>query len=142
WVTYTDPECAHVGKTAEELQAQRIKFDTIRLPYSKIDRAVTEHADDGLIIVHTRNGKILGAHAVGAQAGEIIDEYALAMKNGLKLAKISDTVHAYPTMLLGARRAADQFYVRLHKRWISQLIRRVFGYRGDIPEYVGSGEVL
>ncbi|MCG8608491.1 FAD-dependent oxidoreductase [bacterium] len=143
WVTYTDPECAHVGKTAEELQSAGTRFDTIELPYKKIDRAVTEHESEGWIIVHTgSSGKILGAHAVGAQAGEIINEYALAMKNRLRLTKISNAVHAYPTMLLGARRAADQYYVRLQKRWMSKLIRWFFGYKGDIPEYVGSKEVL
>ncbi len=143
WVTFTDPESAHVGQTAAELQAANVKFDTIELPYHKIDRAVTEQAGEGLVIVHaTPSGKILGAHAVGLQAGEIIDEYAIAMKNGLKLSKISDTIHAYPTLLLGARRAADQYYVRLQKRWMANLVRRLFGYRGEIPSYVGTREVL
>ncbi|MFQ5640171.1 MAG: dihydrolipoyl dehydrogenase family protein [bacterium] len=143
WVTYTDPECAHVGKTAEELTAENTKFETIEFPYAKIDRAVTEHAEEGWIILHTSlSGKILGAHAVGAQAGEIINEYTLAMKNGLKLAKISGTIHAYPTMLLGARRAADQYYVRLQKKWMSKLLRFLFRYRGEIPDFVGSKEIL
>jgi len=143
WVTYTSPECGHVGLTAEELSSKSIKFETIELPYSKIDRAVTEHEEEGWVVLHTTSsGKILGAHAVGAQAGEIITEYALAMKNGLKVTKIADTVHAYPTMLLGARRAADQFYVRMQKRWLSNLIRRLFRYQGAIPDYVGSKTVL
>jgi len=143
WVTYTDPECAHIGSTASQLKAKNIAFDTITFPYSKIDRAVTEHADEGQIILHTSSsGKILGAHAVGAQAGEIISEYTLAMKNGLKLSKIADTVHAYPTMLLGARRAADQYYVRLQKRWMANFVRTLFRYQGEIPHYVGSREVL
>lgn len=143
WVTYTSPECAHVGKTAEELQEANRAFRTIEFPYHKIDRAVTEHAGEGWIIVHmSPAGKILGAHAVGIQAGEIIGEYALAMKNGLKLADISNTIHAYPTMLLGARRAADQYYVRLQKRWMAKLVRTLFRYRGEIPAYVGSNEVL
>ncbi len=143
WVTFTDPESAHVGKTAEELEAQNIKFDTIELPYSKIDRAVTELADEGWVIIHSSSsGKILGAHAVGLQAGELINEYALAMKNGLKLTKIADTIHAYPTMLLGARRAADQYYVRLQKRWMAGLIKKVFRYNGEIPDYVGTKAVL
>ncbi len=142
WVTYTQPECAHVGKTAEELRAKHVKFDTIEFPYSKIDRAVLEHTADGLIILHNSRGKILGAHAVGSQAGEIINEYALAMKNGLRLSKISDTVHPYPTLLLGARRAADQYYVRLQEKWMSRLVRFIFRYKGKIPEYVGSRTVL
>ncbi len=143
WVTYTDPESAHVGKTAKELNSEHIKFDTIELPYNKIDRAVTELQSDGWIIIHgAPSGKILGAHAVGLQAGEIINEYALAMKNGIKLSKISDTIHAYPTMLLGARRAADQFYVRMQKRWMAELIRKFFGYGGVIPDYVGTKTVL
>ncbi len=143
WVTYTDPECAHVGSTADELRAAGTKFDTIEFPYSKIDRAVTEHEEEGHIVLHIASGgKILGAHVVGVQAGELINEYALAMKNGLKISKISDTVHAYPTMLLGARRAADQYYVRLQKRWMANLIKKIFRYQGEIPAYVGTREVL
>ncbi|MFQ5602123.1 MAG: dihydrolipoyl dehydrogenase family protein [bacterium] len=142
WVTYTEPECAHVGKTAEELQSEKIPFETIEFPYDKIDRAVTEHASEGVIILHTARGRILGAHAAGAQAGEIINEFALAMKNGLKLSHIADTIHPYPTWLLGARRAADQHYVRLHKKWMSKLIRFVFRYQGEIPDYVGSKTVV
>ncbi len=143
WATYTDPECAHVGKTSEELQRDNVRFDSIELPYSKIDRAVTEQQEEGIVMLHfSPNGKILGAHAAGLQAGEIISEYALAMKNGLKLAKIADTVHAYPTLLLGARRAADQFYVRLQKRWMSRLLQKIYGYQGEIPDYVGTKEVL
>lgn len=142
WVTYTEPECAHVGKTAAELKSQNIKFETIEFPYSKIDRAVAEHAEEGIIILHTSNGKILGAHAAGTRAGEIINEYALAMKNKIKLSQISDTIHPYPTMLLGARRAADQYYIHLQKKWMSRLIRFVFRYQGEIPSFVGSNEVL
>lgn len=143
WVTYTDPESAHVGKTGAELATQNAKFDTIEFPYSKIDRAVTEHEEEGLVIVHsTRSGKILGAHAAGIHAGELIGEFALAMKNGLKLPQISDSIHAYPTMLLGARRTADQYYIRLHKRWMSNLIRFFYRYRGKIPTSVGTREVL
>jgi len=142
WVTYTDPECAHVGKTASELESENVKFETIEFPYSKIDRAVTEHEEEGLVMLHTSGGKILGAHAVGYQAGELINEYTLAMKNRLKLSKIADTIHAYPSMLLGARRAADQYYVRLQKKWMSRLIKLLFRYKGEIPDYVGSKTVL
>ncbi len=142
WVTFTEPECAHVGETASELESRGVRFDTIEFPYSKIDRAVTERKEAGVVIVHVaKSGRILGAHAAGAQAGELINEYALAMKNGLKLSKISDTIHAYPTMLLGARRAADQFYVRLQKRWMIRLFKTILGFRGEIPAYIGSKEI-
>ncbi len=141
-VTFTDPECAQVGQTAAQLAAAGTTFDTIHLPYDKIDRAVMEGAPAGAIVIHARRGRILGAVAVGTGAGEIIGELALAMRNGVKLTSISDTIHAYPTLLAGARRAADQAWVRRHRRGYSRLVRALYRYRGQIPAYVGTRQIM
>jgi pyruvate/2-oxoglutarate dehydrogenase complex dihydrolipoamide dehydrogenase (E3) component len=142
WVTYTDPEIAHVGASRTELEKSGKKFDVIELPYSRIDRAVTEGEEKGFVLLYRDGKKILGASVVGIGAGEIISEFALAMKNDVELGQLSDTIHPYPTLALGARRAADQYYLRSHKRWMSQWVKRFWRYQGKIPEYVGSGEVV
>jgi hypothetical protein len=79
-------------------------------------------------------GKIYGATILGANAGDLIGEYALAVRNGMTLRQIADTIHPYPTLGLGNRRAADQWYVRKQSRTLVRWIQRVFRYRGQLPD--------
>ena len=136
-VTYTSPELGHVGATEAQLKEAGTNFEIYRFPYSKIDRAITEGETQGLIKIFARKqtGKIYGVSVVGAHAGEIISEYALAMKNGISLRKIADTIHPYPSWGLGARRAADQWYIKHQSVWLVKWIQRIFGYKGEIPDY-------
>ncbi len=99
WVTYTDPEVAHVGLT--EVQA-RAKFggsiDVYTWPMSKVDRAVCENDTDGLIkVIAKSNGAVAGATIVSARAGEAITELTVAMKHELRLKDLAGVIHAYPT---------------------------------------------
>lgn len=137
WATYTEPELAHVGATEDELISKGTKFETYRFPYSKIDRAITEGQTTGLIKIYASKltGKIYGASVVGAHAAEMISEYALAMKNGVTLRKLADTIHPYPSWALGARRAADQWYIKNQSEGTVKWIKRIFGYKGEIPDY-------
>ena len=136
WATYTDPELAHVGATEAELCAQGVNFQTYRFPYSKVDRAVTDGETTGLIKVFAKrwNGRVLGASILGAHAGELISEYALAMKNGVTLRRLSDTIHPYPSYGLAARRAADQWYAQKQSTTFTRLLQTIFGYRGPVIE--------
>ncbi len=134
WCTFCDPELASVGELEDVLKKREAKFETYRFPFAKIDRAVTDGAGRGLIKVFAekKSGKILGASILGVNAGEMIAEYALAMKNGLSMQNISDTIHPYPTYMLGARQAADEWVLgRLTPRllWV---LRVVFGLRGGV----------
>lgn len=135
WSTYTDPELAHVGATEKQLKEQRISYEVYRFPYDKVDRALTDGATNGLIKVFAKKltGKILGATIYGKQAGDLIGEYALAMRNGVTLRNIADTIHPYPTYGLGVRRAADQWYIKNQSTGMTKIIKRIFGYRGSIP---------
>ncbi|MEQ9266771.1 MAG: FAD-dependent oxidoreductase [Balneolaceae bacterium] len=137
WATYTEPELAHVGATEGELVSKGTKFETYRFPYSKIDRAITEGQTTGLIKIYASKltGKIYGASVVGAHAAEMISEYVLAMKNGVTLRKLADTIHPYPSWALGARRAADQWYIKNQSEGTVKWIKRIFGYKGEIPDY-------
>lgn len=108
WVTFTDPEVAHVGLT--EAQA-RAKFgDSIqshRWEMNKTDRAVCEGAPDGFIkVISKKNGTILGATIVAARAGEAITEFIVAMKNNLKVIDLANSMHAYPTYATAAQQLA------------------------------------
>jgi len=134
WVTYTDPELAHVGAFPEDLDADGIDYETYRFPFEKLDRAITEGETTGWIQVHAKSltGRILGVSILGAHAGEMISTFALAMRNGVTLRNIGDTIHPYPAWGEGVRRVADQWYVQKQSTTVTRLLQTVFGYRGPV----------
>ncbi len=144
WVTYTEPELGHVGATQKQLEESGEMFEVYRFPFSKIDRAITDGNTTGMIKVYAKkwSGKILGASILGAHAGEMISQYALAMRNGVSLRDFADTIHPYPSYGLGARRAADQWYIRNQSERLVKWIKRIFGYRGEIPDYSDPNRIV
>jgi pyruvate/2-oxoglutarate dehydrogenase complex dihydrolipoamide dehydrogenase (E3) component len=99
WATYTDPEVARVGLSAEEGTAKGVAFEVTRHELAHVDRAIAEGETRGFIKVLTQRGsdRILGATIVAPQAGELIAEYVLAITHGLGLKKLMSTIHIYPT---------------------------------------------
>ncbi|WP_234572090.1 dihydrolipoyl dehydrogenase family protein [Rhodohalobacter sp. 614A] len=144
WVTYTDPELGHIGATEKELKDRGESFEVYRFLFSKMDRAITDGNSTGLIKVYAKkwSGKILGASILGAHAGEMISQYALAMKNGVSLREFADTIHPYPSYGLGARRAADQWYIKNQSETLVKWIQRIFRYKGDIPDYSDPNRIV
>lgn len=144
WVTYTAPELAHVGMTEDVLKASGIKYQVYRFPFSKIDRAVTDGKTAGMIKVFAKSGSgtIYGASILGEHAGEMIAEYGLAIKNGISLKQVADTIHAYPTYALGNRRAADQWYIQKQSPALVKVLKKLFGYRGQVPQKPGKDTII
>ncbi|MGN6329772.1 MAG: FAD-dependent oxidoreductase [Rhodanobacter sp.] len=97
--TFVDPEVARVGLNEREASEQDIRYEVTRYDLADLDRAIAEDGTRGFVKVLTVPGKdrILGATIVGAQAGELLAEFTLAMTHGLGLGKILGTIHAYPT---------------------------------------------
>jgi pyruvate/2-oxoglutarate dehydrogenase complex dihydrolipoamide dehydrogenase (E3) component len=110
WVTYTDPEVAHVGHTAESAATAGIEVDTHTVELGAVDRAILDGTTGGFVRVHARKGEgeIVGATIVAPHAGETIGELTLAMTAGVDLAKLSDTIHPYPTVAEALRRIGDE----------------------------------
>ncbi len=133
---FTEPEVAKIGLNPEQLTAKGKAFKTYRFPYTKVDRGLAEDRPKGEIQVYARawDGKIYGAQVVGANAGELIGELGLAIRHGISMRKLSDTLHAYPTYAPGVRRAADQWYIQSQKPWQVRWLKRLFGYRGAEPD--------
>ncbi|MEH6585093.1 MAG: FAD-dependent oxidoreductase [Halioglobus sp.] len=100
WATFTDPEIGRVGLNEQEAIAQGIAHEVTRYDISDLDRAIADGEADGFVKVLTRLGsdRILGATIVGYHAGELINEFVLAMKHGIGLNKILGTIHIYPTL--------------------------------------------
>ncbi|HEV2079515.1 MAG TPA: FAD-dependent oxidoreductase [Allosphingosinicella sp.] len=111
WVTFTDPEVAHVGHNELSAKEAGVEYEVVRYDLGHLDRAVTESANTGFVklLVVPGKDKILGATIVAANAGEMIAEFVLAMKQGTGLGKILGTIHAYPTMSEANRYAAGEW---------------------------------
>ena len=111
WVTFTDPEIARVGLNEQDAQEQGVDYEVTTYGPDDLDRAITESETKGFVKVLTppRKDKILGATIVGANAGELLAEYTLAMKHGLGLNKILGTIHPYPTMAEANKFAAGEW---------------------------------
>lgn len=114
WCTFTDPEVAHAGLTASQAQQQYKLVHVMTLPWSEIDRAQTENATCGfikLVLVEKRE-EIVGAHMIGAGAGELLGEMTLAIQHHMTISDIYNTIHAYPTMSTGLQQAAFEAYLK------------------------------
>lgn len=109
-VTFTDPELAYVGLSEEQARLKG-EVRVLRWPYSENDRAQTERATRGFVKVITNNrGRILGAGIVGEQAGELIQMWALAISQKLKIKAFTGLVSPYPTLSEINKRAAIRYY--------------------------------
>ena len=111
WVTYTDPELAHVGLSEAEARAKSNEVRILRFPFEENDRAIAEGATRGLVkVVATRRGRVLGASIVGAHAGELILPWVLAVKYRLGVGKLAQAIVPYPTLSEASARAAGSFH--------------------------------
>ena len=109
--TYTDPEIAEIGLAEEE--AKRIhgnKLEAVTFDYKDNDRAIAEGNRIGQIRLLVAGGKPVGVSIVGAQAGELIQLWALAIANGLKMTAIANMVAPYPTLGEVNKRAAGAYF--------------------------------
>ena len=113
WVTFTDPEVAHVGLTEEQA---RVKFGenvkVCRWEMSRTDRAICEDDRDGFVkVIAKKNGILLGATVVNGRAGETITEFIVAMKQNMKVSDLAGAIHAYPTYSTAVQQLAAELAI-------------------------------
>lgn len=131
WCTFTDPEVAQVGLSESRAVESRHYHEVFRMPFTAVDRAITDHRTAGFVkVIAGRRGRLLGTTIVGAHAGELIHEYALALRHGLRLADISACIHAYPSYSQANRFAADERIKRRLTPTARRWIQRVFQLQG------------
>jgi pyruvate/2-oxoglutarate dehydrogenase complex dihydrolipoamide dehydrogenase (E3) component len=111
WVTFTDPEVAQVGLSAKIAQERGIAIETIEIPLSKVDRAITDGETAGFFKIYHQKGsdRIVGATIVAAHAGEMISLITLAIEGKWGLSKLSSIIYPYPTQAEGIKKAADSY---------------------------------
>lgn len=111
WVTFTDPEIAHVGANEEDARKRCGDIRVLRWPYVENDRAQAERKTSGFIkIIADKKGNILGATIAGHNAGEMINFWALAISQKLKIGAMRGYIPPYPTMTEIGKRASMEFY--------------------------------
>jgi len=111
WVTYTDPEIAHVGMYESQAQQADIELATIKIPFSSVNRAIADGEEQGFVKIHHKQNsdQILGATIVASHAGEMISQITTAIVSKVGLNKLSTVIHPYPTQAEGIRKAADAY---------------------------------
>ena len=99
-VVYTYPEVASVGKTEEELKEEGVAYNTGVFPMMANSRARCMEEAEGMvkIIADKETDRMLGAHIVGANAGEMIAEAVIGIEYGAAAEDLGRTCHAHPTM--------------------------------------------
>jgi dihydrolipoamide dehydrogenase len=107
-VIYTFPEVASVGKSEEELKAAGIAYASGKFPFTANGRAKVNHQTDGFvkILADAKTDRVLGVHIIGADAGNMIAEAAVAMEFGAASEDIARTCHAHPTLSEAIKEAA------------------------------------
>lgn len=111
WVTYADPELAHVGLTEAEARKAGGEVSVLLERLAGNDRAQAERETEGLIkVVLGRRGRILGATIVAPRAGEMIGLWGLAIQNRLRIGAIASSLAPYPTLSEISKRAAGRYY--------------------------------
>ena len=111
WATYTAPELAQVGLTeAQARDTHGDRLEVVRFRFAQNDRAIAERHTEGLIKVMVVRGRPVGVSIAGAQAGELINLWALVLANGLKMKHVANMVAPYPTIGELNKRAAGAYF--------------------------------
>ena len=110
-VAYTDPEVAWTGVTEDECKAQGIKYGKAVFPWAASGRAIANARDEGFtkLLFDEATHRIIGGGIVGAQAGDLISEIALAIEMGCDPVDIGKTIHPHPTLSESIGMAAEVF---------------------------------
>jgi len=110
-VTFTDPAVAAVGLTEDQARARGIEPLASKLPLEHVTRAQAARDTRGFVklVADAGTKKIIGAHILAAEAGEMITEPALAIRFGLAIEDLTSTFHPYLTLSEGIKLAAQAF---------------------------------
>ncbi|BCD90312.1 hypothetical protein fh0823_04510 [Francisella halioticida] len=122
WAIYTTPEVAHAGMPIK--QAEQEGATILTLPYDSNDRAQANLSTNGVVkIAVNKKGYILGASIVGEQAGELITQWTLAIKNKLKIKQMASHIVPYPTLSeLNKRVAGSYFTPSLYSEKVKRIV--------------------
>lgn len=122
YAVFTDPEVAGVGFTEEEAAAEGISVRIGKFPFRALGKAIGVSKTDGFVKILTDadSGEIVGAHLIGAHAGDYIAELTLAMEMNATAEDVAATIHVHPTMpeaVMEAALDAERRVIHLVKKY-------------------------
>jgi len=125
WVTYTDPELAHVGMGEADAEKTGTDVRVLRWRFEENDRAQAERRTEGMVkVITNKKGVVLGATIVGLHAGELIQPWVLAISQKLKISAIASMIAPYPTLAEVNKRIAGSYYTgKLFSNGTKRLVR-------------------
>lgn len=128
WCTFSEPEVASVGLREQEAVSRygRERVFVLKYGLDDFDRAIIDDVATGFVkVCILKNGSIVGASIVADRAGEMIHEFAIAMKKKMKIQELAGMMHVYPTMSAAIGNASAQYYkVLAATGWQSLLLRK------------------
>ena len=110
--TYVSPEVASVGLTEAKAREAGYELKIGKFPFTASGKATSAGANEGFVklVFNAHDGKLLGAHLVGANVTEMIAELAVIRKKGITAHGIIKTIHPHPTMSEAIMEAAAAAY--------------------------------
>jgi pyruvate/2-oxoglutarate dehydrogenase complex dihydrolipoamide dehydrogenase (E3) component len=130
WTTFIDPEVATAGRLTGPGPAEEpYELKVFRVDTPEVDRALIDGEACFAKVAATPSGRIVGATIMGPEASAVLQEFVVAMENGLTLTDLMNTVHTYPSYATLVRRLALQFgATRLDKGYVQTALRWIFGF--------------
>ena len=109
WATFTNPALAHVGKTEEQLQAEKVAYQVAHFSLRQNERAIMRDETDGFIkLLVDSNGRMLGAHILASDGDNLLAPFVIAMQANIPVSTLASTILPYPTLSEAVRQAAKK----------------------------------
>jgi len=128
WTVFTEPQIAHVGTLERDLKANDVPYEVIEERYADYGAAIAEGIAIGSVRAYvSKTGRIYGVRIIGEGAGEMINEWGLAIQNRLRLHKIMFLQHAFPSMSFLTKRVSERWMMnRMESPFLRRLVRWLF----------------
>lgn len=129
WATFTEPEAARVGLTEREAREKfGAEVKVYKIAFEDNDRAQAESETEGFVKIVARKNRIVGAHLIGAHAGELVHEFVWAMRENLKVSELNKIIRVYPTLAKSAQAVGTEATLETLKspfvqRWFKRYLK-------------------
>ena len=128
WTVFTEPQISHVGPREEELKEKGVSYEVVRVNYADYGAAIAEAVETGFVkIFVSKTGRIHAATIVGEGSGEMINEWALAIQNRIRMHSVMMQQHSFPTMGFLSKRASEAWMMnRMKSGFLKSMCRLMF----------------
>lgn len=128
WSVFTSPESSQVGLTEKEAKAKGLKYEITKKDYSSYGLTVSVGKPDGFIkVIHSPMGKIYGVTIIGENSSELINEWALAIQNKIKLHQVMMTMHSFPSFsMLNKMVTEDWMMKKMNNNLLKKFIKWLY----------------